>query len=375
MKLKETETKKRRGSVLAFMLCIILLLGIFAHRLMEKSLDELRKAPFSKGQEIEYSVEASSALEAALAALAVKQDYGLNFPGIGWPGNQSLLEWLASHEIKPLNRSYGWGIQESEINEGGKLPFFQLQPVHWKQLFAWLHSIKNEDIFDEDDGQPYYDAMMDWIDSDDQERDEGAEKDYYEQFGLFPKNNKVFTFSDFKRIKGFFYDEKEARYTGLFFDLNGSATPEFKKFRNLVSFYNDEKAERNLFSTDLKDFLAGDDDRLREDLDPDRDGELISFNSVLPRIREQRPGFESILTDQRNQSVRYQNLTVSAIKGAKFTILSRLKMDNEKKEQPNAGKPQSPQELKYLKRSALMQELGYKYRFVELDSREQFSTY
>ena len=34
---------------------------------------------------MEYCIEASSALEGALAALAVKQDFGLDFPGVGWP--------------------------------------------------------------------------------------------------------------------------------------------------------------------------------------------------------------------------------------------------------------------------------------------------
>ena len=33
---------------------------------------------------------------------------------------------------------------------------------------------------DEDDGQPFYDAIMDWQDPDDEDRDEGAEDDYYE---------------------------------------------------------------------------------------------------------------------------------------------------------------------------------------------------
>jgi hypothetical protein len=371
--MKDMPPNNSKGSVLAFMLCIILLLGIFAHRLMEKSLDELRKAPFSKGQEIEYCMEASSALEAALAALAVKEDFGLNFPGIGWPGQQSLLDWLASHDIQPLNPKFRWEVQESEINEGGKLPFFNLQRDHWKQLFAWHHSNAKDVMFDEDDGQPYFDSMMDWIDSDDEERDEGAEEDYYEQFGLFPKNNKIFSFADFKRIKGFFYDPKNPASSGLFYDINGTATPEFDKFTRIVSFYNEGKAERNLFSAPMKDFLAGDDDRLREDLEPNRDGDLISFSSILPRIREERPGFDAILTDQKNQLVRYQNIRASSIKGAKFTITSKLKMETDQPNKNRPSNPNHPQEFKKQKRSPLMKDLGYRYRFVELNSREHFS--
>jgi hypothetical protein len=371
--MKKIKLNNSKGSVLAFMLCIILLMGIFAHRLMEKSLDALRKAPFSKGQELEYCMEASSALEAALAALAVKQDFGLNFPGVGWPDRQSLRDWLASHDIQPLNRKFRWEIQESEINEGGKLPFFGLQAGHWKQLFAWHHSNHFDVMFDEDDGQPYFDSMMDWIDSDDDEREEGAEEDYYEQFGFFPKNKPIFSFDDFKRIKGFFYDPKNPATSGLFFDINGTATPEFRKFSSIVSFYNEGKAERNLFSAEMKDFLAGDDDRLREDMEPNRDGDLISFSSILLRIREERPGFDSILTDQKNELVRYQNIRVSSIKGAKFTITSKLKMETEQPNNNRPSNPNYPQEFKKLKRSPLMQDLGYRYRFIELDSREHFS--
>jgi hypothetical protein len=371
--MNEMNPNNSKGSVLAFMLCIILLLGIFAHRLMEKSLDELRKAPFSKGQEIEYCMEASSALEATLAALAVKQDFGLNFPGVGWPGRLSLLNWLASHDIQPLNPKFRWGIQQSEINEGGKLPFFDLQAVHWKQLFAWHHSNHFEVMFDEDDGQPYYDCMEDWRDSNDEERDEGAEEDYYEQFGLFPKNKPISSFDDFKRIKGFFYDPKNPASSGLFFDINGTATPEFRKFTSIVSFYNEGRAERNLFSAEMKDFLAGDDDRLREDMEPNREGDLISFSSILPRIREERPGFDSILTDQKNELVRYQNIRTSSIRGAKFTITSKLKMETEQPSKNRPSNPSHPQEFKKLKRSSLMQDLGYRYRFIELDSREHFS--
>ena len=370
-----SKKENSRGSILAFMLCIILLLGIFAHRLMEKSIDELRKAPFSKGQEIQYCLEASSGLEAALAALAVKQDFGLNFPEVGWPNDQSLQGWLQGHEVLPLNPRYRWEITESVVNEGGKFSFYLLQPSHWKQLFAWHHSSKNGDLFDEDDGQPYYDAMMDWIDPDDEERDEGAEEDYYEKFTTFPKNKRIYHFSDFQRIKGFFYDPKETRFSGLFFDENGTATVEFKKFKNIVSFYNDGKAERNLWSSDMKDFLAADDDRLREELDPDPNGELVSLNSILPRIREERPGYESMLTDQKNQLVRFQNLEVSAVKGAKYTVTARLKLETQQNSKPSSANRSQAQSSKTLKRSQLMQQLGYRYRFIELDSREQFSNH
>ena len=45
----------------------------------------------------------------------------------------------------------------------------------------------DDSLVNEDDGQPFYDSLIDWQDADDEERDEGAEDDYYEdlEFSYF----------------------------------------------------------------------------------------------------------------------------------------------------------------------------------------------
>ena len=96
-------------------------------------------------------------------------------------------------------------------------------------IFALMHN-KTGSRPDQDDGEPYYDAWMDWEDADDNEREEGAEDDYYEKFDppYFTPGKKVQSFEEFRMIKGFSNDEDLSEYTGLFFSQNGSENTNMK---------------------------------------------------------------------------------------------------------------------------------------------------
>jgi General secretion pathway protein K. len=52
---------------------------------------------------------------------------------------------------------------------------------------------EEESLVDEDDGEPFFDSMMDWVDGDDEERDKGTEDDYYEglRSPYFPPDKKI----------------------------------------------------------------------------------------------------------------------------------------------------------------------------------------
>ena len=56
---------------------------------------------------------------------------------------------------------------------------FKVKEKDLVALFAVMQA-EEDSLMDEDDGQPFYDSMMDWVDADDEERDEGAEDQYYE---------------------------------------------------------------------------------------------------------------------------------------------------------------------------------------------------
>jgi len=365
---------KNKGSILVFMLVIILLLSVFAQRLMKKSVEELKKAPFSRGGEWQASLEASSALEAAHAALFAKHSFGLDYLNLnGFPGG-GLQSWLAKHGVKANAEKYRWNIQaRNNTGEDGKLPFDKMNEKQWIQVFGWLHSLANNDpLFDDDDGQPYYDAMKDWQDKDDEDEEEGAEDDYYEKFGYFCKDEKILDFADFKRIKGFFYDSDLVQSSGLFYDLNGTETNQFKKFKNIVSFFNPDQANWHAFSPDLKDFLASDDDRLREDLD---EYTKLSWRlSILPGINEQRDGFSSLLTGAPDRVAEFHRLSISAGLGAsgQYKISALLQKDSQKaKKLPKPSNKKNRNQLggELLPRSKENEKLGY-WRFIKLDCKE-----
>ncbi len=58
------------------------------------------------------------------------------------------------------------------------------------------------DYADEDEINTIVDSIMDWKDSDDLVRTNGAEKDYYKQFGYEPANTNIFDLFELKKIKG-----------------------------------------------------------------------------------------------------------------------------------------------------------------------------
>jgi hypothetical protein len=60
---------------------------------------------------------------------------------------------------------------------------------------------------------------MDWQDADDEERDEGAEDDFYEDlnFHILHLVKKSRNFEEFRMVKGFAYDSDEPEESGLFY--------------------------------------------------------------------------------------------------------------------------------------------------------------
>ncbi len=364
--------ERNKGSVLIFILCVIWLLGVFATRLMDKTVEELRLAPFSKGKEVEYAVETANAFEACQAACYLRITCELDHRGVGWPTG-SLEGFLRAIGVVALDSRYRWEIMDRDGSEDGRFSFESLfrheQDSH--QVFAWLHKRSSDGFLDEDDGKPYYDSMMDWQDEDDLERDEGAEDDYYEKWQYRAKDKPIRNFDDFKRIKGFFTDPEDQRAKddhGLFIDSNGSATKEFSYFRNMFSFYNPGKA-RWPFTPQLKDFLAQEDDDLREELD---DSEA-SWDSLAGRIDSNlNPGFVARNLDRSRESrLRFYRLDITT-RPAGYRLSALLETDSQNN-QNGARQPTNNQNgsEKKLPRSEGNRKLGYPWRFVELDLREE----
>ena len=86
-------------------------------------------------------------------------------------------------------------------------------------LFAQMVSeSEGGGLTDEEDGRPLLDSLRDWEDEDDDERDDGAEDDFYEDLDppYFTPGRKISSFDEFKMIRGFGFGESGIDESGLF---------------------------------------------------------------------------------------------------------------------------------------------------------------
>ena len=180
------EKKKKSGSILVFVLALIVLLSVLCMRLMEETMQELRHvSQFHRRDDLR--MHAYSALDVAVGVLNefMMFEKTLYAPSQGWG------DPLAYSEIEPIDPSIKWSI--SLVDESGKIPISKVSEKDLVSLFATMRA-EGDSLIDDDDGQAFYDAMVDWQDPDDEERDEGAEDDYYEglDFPYFTPGKKRF---------------------------------------------------------------------------------------------------------------------------------------------------------------------------------------
>jgi hypothetical protein len=258
--VKDQGVKSKRGAILVFVLALIVFISVLCLRLMEETVQELRHVSQQHRRD-DLRVNAYSALDLAAGVLnEFKSIEGALYdPTQGW-GDP--LSWA---EVSPLDPMITWDIKI--VDESAKINPRNASKKDLIAMFALMHN-KTGSRPDQDDGEPYYDAWMDWEDADDNEREEGAEDDYYEKFDppYFTPGKKVQSFEEFRMIKGFSYDEDLSEYTGLFFSQNGSENTNMKNFRSAFSFFHEGPVNINGASSFLKRFLCGDNDSLHEEI-------------------------------------------------------------------------------------------------------------
>lgn len=258
--MKLVNAGKRKGAILVFVLALIVFLSVLCIRLMEETVQELRHVSQYHRRD-DLRVHAYSALDIAAGVLNEFKliEGNLYEPQQGW-GNP--VAWSG---LSPLDKTVRWSIRL--VDESAKIHSANISKKDLISMFAQMHG-GGEKRVDEDDGEPYYDAWMDWEDSDENEREEGAEDNYYEKMDppYFTPGKKVQNFEEFRLIKGFAYDPDEAEYSGLFFAENGIETRNLKNFRSAFSFFNQGPLNINGVSLYLKKFLCGDNDSLYEEI-------------------------------------------------------------------------------------------------------------
>lgn len=251
---------RSRGSILVFILALIVLLSVLCMRLMQETVQELRHvSQFHRRDDLR--IHAYSALDVSVGVLNefMMVEKTLYSPSQGW-GTP-----LSYSEISPLDPSVRWSI--SLIDESGKVPISSISEKDLVSLFSIMRA-EEDSLVNDDDGQPFYDSLMDWQDADEDERDEGAEDDYYEdlEFPYFTPGKKIENFEEFRMVKGFAYDADDPDESGMFYSQDGSETAHMKNFRDSFSFFHNGPINVNTASSFLIKFLCGDDDSLYDEV-------------------------------------------------------------------------------------------------------------
>lgn len=286
------DLKSKKGAILIFVLGLVVLLGSLCLRLMEETVQELRLvSQYHKRDDLR--LQAYSLLDVTVAVLnefRTLDDSSLK-SGAGW---EKPVAWSG---LPPLEERVNWSVTLK--GESGKLPLFTTNEKVVKEIFAIMFK-GDSGLLDEEDGKPFYDAWMDWQDSDQTEREDGAEDEYYEGLSppYFTSGKKIESFEEFRMIKGFGFDPDDSKNSGLFFDEFRNETINMKNFRDSFSFYHQGAVNVCAASPFLKKYICGDDEQLLEDLSNwnPYSGENFGLNSN-PSFPISKGGNETFLVE------------------------------------------------------------------------------
>lgn len=227
---------KRDGSVLIAVLAIILLLSFLVTRFMQEAVEDLEyRALFNEPSDARSF--AYSMLEVALAnvqEVALIDDGKLHAPEQGWSN--------------PINYAgiaipNGWEVDISITDEGGKLP---LNTMNEEMLNRLL-----EEKLDIDFGtaRELSSTLLDWIDTDDSRRLNGAESEDYlsKRPGYKAANGPLQSLGELRYLET--WDEE-------FFDENGYPNELYTQLSQLVSVMNTGAININAAPQEVLEVLA-----------------------------------------------------------------------------------------------------------------------
>ncbi len=221
----------RRASALAFVLGIVFIASILSVYLIEYSVAEL-KPRASSAYERSLRMDAYSALNAAVAVLEeyYEIDGGIYAASQGW-------EYPLADGRVELPR--GGEMQVKITDESSKIPLSKLTSEE-------LVSIFEEMQFSTSIAQTLAECILDWSDSDDSARLNGAERDDYDDDEAFPPNRAIRNLSELKYIKN---------VRDYFFDENGLPNEYYKAFSEIVSAEDFDKVNLNSASPQVLNML------------------------------------------------------------------------------------------------------------------------
>lgn len=218
--------RPRRGAVLLMILVMIVVLSAVIVQFTEKALTEIA----SEGHYVERDrlrITAFSALEVTMAVLAdyIAIEGGLTSPAQGWGDPLGVAGFDPGENLN---------VVVSFADESGKLPINTLDEGTLFLLF-------NEMGFDAEQSLILTNALLDWIDEDDEERIDGAESETYavSEWPFGSSNRPVSNLEELVVVKGF---------REYFFDESGRPNQNFRTLEDTVSVWSDGSLNANAVS-------------------------------------------------------------------------------------------------------------------------------
>ena len=213
-----------KGSVLIAVLALIALLSFIMIAFMEEAMEKIRYYGLFYNRD-DLRIEAYSALETSLAVInEIREiDRGLYSPVQGWG------DPLRYAQV-PFDPSVD--IRIKVVDESGKIPLATATPLLLNILFEEMG-------VDFTVAQVLTDSLLDWTDTDDLTRLNGAETDHYkgQRVTYRPPDGKVQSWDEIALIRGFdteFFDE-EGSPNGLFFQFKDAMSLNHEGAVNLNS--------------------------------------------------------------------------------------------------------------------------------------------
>ncbi len=220
------KVSRRKGSVLLLILVMIVVVSFALIEFTERGLSEIA----GEGYYVERSylrTEAYSALETTLAVLAdvISIDGSLQAPLQGW--NDPLA-------YAGVSLAEGTSATIRYTDESAKLPLNSLDEGTLYLLFTEME-------FDVEDSLKLTNALLDWIDEDDETRIDGAELDEYgvAEIPFAASNSPIRRLEELSIVDGF---------RSLFFTEEGHPNEFFSRFSEVVSPYGNMSINVNAAS-------------------------------------------------------------------------------------------------------------------------------
>ncbi|MGZ0655276.1 hypothetical protein ACWPKO_13320 [Coraliomargarita sp. W4R53] len=179
-------------------------------------------------------------------------------------------------ELAALSLPDGIQARVHLYDESGKLSIQATTPERWVLFFKEMD-------FEESEGKALTDALLDWMDPDDEERENGAETLTYSQLEP-PYQAPNRTLRDFEELRYL------QTFKTSFFDEGGRPNDKFILFRNNVSLYHKDDINLNTASELVINTLAEEDNFEPDSILNFLAGSDLIFGSEDDRIL--RPGLE-----------------------------------------------------------------------------------